>query len=68
MPMYRVCGKVSGGKYLGDFEADSAEEAVEKALNSEDVYIQLCLEYSRQCENVECQDAEAELIDEERTP
>lgn len=57
---WHVNGFVVGGKYLGLFEADTAEEAVEKALNAMGGPISLCHQCSRECENGTVEEAEAE--------
>ena len=54
---YHVVGHVTGGKYLGVFEADSEEEAIKKALNSEEAYVSFCHQCSRECENAEIEEA-----------
>lgn len=59
---YSVYGVVKGSKYLGEFEADSEEEAVKKALNSEAAYINLCWQCSDNCEDPEVVSAEAEEV------
>jgi hypothetical protein len=65
MPRYRVSGTVIASKYLGEFEADTEEEAIEMALSSENAYVSLCHQCSGECENPEIHDANAEPIDEE---
>ncbi len=65
MPRYRVCGVVTGSKYLGEFEADSEAEAIEIALNSEESHVSLCHQCSSECEDPEIQEAFAELIEDE---
>lgn len=62
MPLYRVHGTVVGGKYLGEFEADSPEEAVEKALD-ENGHVFLCHQCAGECENAEVEDAVAEEVE-----
>jgi hypothetical protein len=52
MPRYRVVGKVAGSKYLGEFEADSPDEAIEKAL-AENGMVCLCHQCSSECEDAE---------------
>lgn len=62
MPKFRVVGKVSASKYLGEFEAETEEEAIELALNSDEACICLCHQCSPEAENPEIHDAEAEEI------
>ena len=61
---FRVCGSVMGGKYLGEFMAETAEEAIEMALESEAAYVSLCHQCAGECENAEVQSAEAEEVSE----
>jgi hypothetical protein len=39
MPKYAVYGRYYASKFLGTFEADAAEEALEMGLNSDENYI-----------------------------
>lgn len=57
-----MTAKVVGSKYLGEFEANSPEEAIEKALHSDKAWISLCCHCTSECEDPECIDAEADLI------
>jgi hypothetical protein len=57
---WRVNGTVVGGKYLGEYEADTAEEAVELALD--EAHVSFCHQCSGECENAEVEDATAEEI------
>ena len=52
---YRVYGKVVAGKYLGEVEADSKEEAREKAIDelAGEMFIGLCHQCARQAEDPE---------------
>lgn len=61
MPTYVVTGTVVGSKYMGEFEADSLEEAVEKALESDEAYISFCHYCASKCEDPQVTDAVAEL-------
>ncbi len=65
MPKYRVVGTVVGGKYLGEFEADSAELAEEMAMDEHGGNISLCHQCSGECEDGEVTAAHAELIESE---
>ncbi len=56
---WRVSGKVVGSKYLGEFVATTAEEAVEMALNSDAAYVGLCHQCSDECEDPEIHSAHA---------
>ena len=59
MTRWSVVGKVIGSKYLGTFEAETAEEAIDKALG-ENGSVNLCHKCSSECEDGEVVDAEAE--------
>lgn len=65
MPRYRVVGTVIGSKYLGEFEADTPEEAVEKALDSEECHVSVCHQCSDDISDPEIDEAFAELIEDE---
>lgn len=56
---YYVTGRVVGSKYLGEYEADSSEQAIEMALAAEGGPISLCHNCSSQCEDGEVAEAEA---------
>lgn len=62
MPKFRVNGEVVGGKYLGVFEANNAEEAIEKALNSGRCHVGLCHQCSEHMGDLEVEDATAEQV------
>ena len=47
MPKYRVYGVMSVTKYFGEIEADSQDEAVEIAENSDENHASLCHRCSR---------------------
>lgn len=63
MPKFTVTGIVSGGKYLGEFEAETAEAAVEMALASDAASCSLCHQCANQVEDPEIQDAFASLVE-----
>ena len=60
---YHVYGTVVGSKYLGEFEAASEEEAIEKASN--EAYVSFCHQCSQECENAEVTDIVAEVSDDQ---
>ena len=60
--LYKVYGVVTGSKYLGEFEADTAEEAVDLALESDEACCCLCHACSRECEDPSIESATAEPI------
>lgn len=62
MKKWSVVGKVVGSKYLGDFEAETAEEAVEKALESDAAQVGMCHECFPECEDGQIEEATAEEV------
>jgi hypothetical protein len=62
---YRCYGLVSGSKYLGIVEADSAIEAEEKAANLDSCYVSFCWQCSSNCENPEINEIDVELEDQD---
>lgn len=50
---YRVYAAVTGGKYIGEFEADTKEEAIDKAQDSDAAQVSLCHHCSSECESPE---------------
>lgn len=62
MPIYRIHGIWTASKCLGEFEADTPEEAIALAENSEENYAVLC----HQCANeIELNDYSAERFEAE---
>lgn len=62
MPKYRVYGIVTGGKYLGEFEADTPEAAKDTALNSEAANVRLCHQCDSECEDPLIDEATVEEV------
>jgi hypothetical protein len=62
MPKFNVVGAVSGSKYLGTFEAATAEEAIEMALNSDEASVSLCHQCCCECEDPEITEAFADEV------
>ncbi len=60
MPKWSVWAKVVGTKYLGEFEADTKEDAEAMALESDAASITLCHHCGEKCEDPECIEAMAE--------
>ena len=65
---YQCIGSVVGGKYLGEVQAKSPEEAIEKAYRDLDSYVSLCHKCSGECENAEIQEIILECDGEDATP
>lgn len=64
MARYRVYGIVTGTKSLGEFDADSPEEAVKMGLDSDENDLIICHQCSRQVElDYSCASGIAELVD-----
>jgi ferredoxin len=63
MALYRVVGSVVASKYLGEFEADSPEQAVEMALDSEAACISLCHACADECSDAVIETATAEMVE-----
>jgi hypothetical protein len=63
MKRWHVYGKVVATKYLGKYEAETAEEAKEMALN-EKGFVDLCHQCVAEAENADIEEAEAEEIEE----
>lgn len=64
MPKYAVYGKVHASKFLGEFEADSAEQAIEMGLESEANQFCLCHQCADEIDVSEntCFEADAEKV------
>lgn len=63
MPKYRVSAAVVGSKYIGEFEAGSEEEAIDKAMSSDAAYVSVCHQCSRDISDPELENFCAELIE-----
>lgn len=61
MPKYSVYGKVVATKYIGEFEADSEDEAIKMA--EDEAYVSVCHQCSSEVEDPEIDEIFAELID-----
>lgn len=60
MKTWRVYATVTGSKYLGEVEAETEEEAKEKAFDLDAAYISLCHACSTHCEDAEITEVVAE--------
>ncbi len=60
MPKYHVYGHVVGTKYLGEFEAETPEEAKEMAIEAEEAHVSFCHQCSRECSDPEIHEATVE--------
>jgi hypothetical protein len=62
MPKFDVYATVKGSRYIGEFDAENEDEAIEMAARSDRANINLCHQCSPKCENAECDDFSAELL------
>ena len=63
---WSITATVVGGKYIGEIEAATKKEAMEKALNMEEADVRFCHQCSGECENAELTEFHAELVEGER--
>lgn len=66
MPKYRVSGTVIGNKCLGEFEADSPEQAEEMAINSGEACVSFCHQCSSECEDPQIEKVNVELVEDDK--
>jgi hypothetical protein len=59
---WQVTATVTGCKSLGEFEAETEEEAIALAEISEGVYISLCHQCADECSDAECTKFHADAI------
>lgn len=64
MKKWQAYGVISGTKYLGEVEAETEEEAKEKAFALDAAWVSLCYQCSSQCSDPEIQDIELEEVEE----
>jgi hypothetical protein len=62
MPKFHVYATVKGTKYLGEFEAEDEDAAIEVASAAGSAYINLCHQCGTQCEDAQCDDFTAEPV------
>ncbi|MHA6530211.1 hypothetical protein [Paenibacillus sp. BAC0078] len=65
MPKFRIYGRVIATKYIGEFEAESKEQAEEMAWKSDEAYVSLCHQCSGEAEDPEIHELEIEEVGEE---
>ena len=58
MAKFHVSGTVVGSTYIGEFEADTEADAIEKAATK--AHVSLCHQCSPNCENIEITEISAE--------
>jgi hypothetical protein len=64
MKHYHVYGLVSGSKFLGTFAAETAEEACDKASESDACRVGLCNQCADEIDNAEIVEIDAEEVKE----
>lgn len=64
MAKYMVVGAVSASKYLGEVEADSPEEAKEKALKELDGFVSVCHQCAAEVEDPEIHEIFVDKLEE----
>ena len=60
---YAVTAAVVGSKFIGYFEAESADDAIKKAEKEGDCYISLCHQCADQVESAEIDELFAEEVE-----
>lgn len=60
MKTWRCYGIVTGTKYLGEVQADTEEEAREKAMKLDTCYVSFCYHCSGECEDAEVREFQVE--------
>lgn len=60
---YSVSASVRGGKYLGEVEATSPAEAIQKAWDLDSCHVSMCHQCSDECEDPEVDKIFVEEID-----
>ena len=63
MARYRAYGVVYGGKYLGTVEADSKEEAINKAQELDSCYVSICHQCADEIDDPQIDRVQVELDD-----
>ena len=64
MPIYRCTATVTGSKYLGEVNADSMEQAIERAnALAEDIGVSLCHHCAEECEDPEITNVAVALVE-----
>jgi hypothetical protein len=57
---YSVYARVTGSKFIGEFEARTEEEAIELAEKSDEAWVSFCHQCSGNCEDPETSEFVAE--------
>ena len=62
MKRFRLCATVTGSKYLGEVEAETIEEAIEKGYGLDECHVSVCHQCSNEIEDAEITDIHADDI------
>ncbi|MEK3838670.1 hypothetical protein [Paenibacillus sp. FSL R7-0128] len=62
MPKFRIYGRVVATKYIGEFEADTKEQAERMAWDSDEAYVSVCHQCSKEVEDPEIRELEVEEV------
>lgn len=63
VPKFRVYGNIRSSKYIGEYEADTKEQAEEMAW--EDAHVSVCHQCSREVEDPDIDDLVVEEVEDE---
>lgn len=63
MAKWSITGTVVGGKYIGEVEADTEEQAMQKGFKLPACHVGLCHQCASECENGEIDEIHAEKIE-----
>ena len=60
MSKWNVYAIITGSKYLGEFEAETQEEAQDKAAESPDAYVSICHQCAKDIDDPQISEFQAE--------
>lgn len=60
MSKWKCYGRITSSKYLGEVEADTEDEALEKAIGLDTAFISLCHQCSREMDDPEVTEVNVE--------
>lgn len=67
MPKYRVYGVVIGSKLIGEYEAETPEQAKNMAADSDENYVSLCHQCAKEIDDAQVSDAHDYQVEEVET-
>ena len=62
MKKFRVTGTVSGSKVIGEFEAESKEDAIRQASESDEADANLCHSCANECDDAQILEFDADEV------